>query len=83
MLEAMQHGVPVIASAEGGNPELIENGANGFLVEYKNQEQLKSAILKLWQDKNLQEKFIQNSKEKLKNFTWENLVGKTLQILKR
>ncbi|KKS07722.1 MAG: Glycosyltransferase [Parcubacteria group bacterium GW2011_GWB1_41_4] len=83
ILEAMQHGVPVIASAEGGNPELIENGANGFLVEYKNQEQLKSAILKLWQDKNLQEKFIQNSKEKLKNFTWENLVGKTLQILKR
>ncbi len=83
ILEAMQHGVPVIASAEGGNPELIENSANGFLVEYKNQEQLKGAILKLWQDRNLQEKFIQNSKEKLKNFSWENLVEKTSQILKR
>ena len=82
ILEAMQYEVPVIASAEGGNPELIENGLNGFLVEYKNQEQLKDAILKLWRDKNLQEKFIQNSKEKLKNFTWENLMGKTLEILK-
>ena len=83
ILEAMQHGVPIIASAEGGNPELIENNVNGLLVEYKNQEQLKGAISKLWQDKNLQEKFIRNSKEKLKDFSWENLVEKTLQILKR
>lgn len=83
ILEAMQHGVPIIASAEGGNPELIENDVNGFLVEYKNREQLKSAILRLWQDKNLQEKFIQNSKDKLKNFSWDSLVEKTLQILKR
>ncbi|MFH1575573.1 MAG: glycosyltransferase family 4 protein [Candidatus Nealsonbacteria bacterium] len=81
ILEAMQQGVPVIASSKGGNPELIENGINGSLVEYKNQEQLNGAILKLWQDKNLQEKFIQNSKEKLKNFTWANLVEKTLKIL--
>ena len=82
ILEAMQHGTPIIASAEGGNPELIENGINGFLVEYKNQEQLKDTILKLWQDKNLQEQFIQSSREKLNNFTWENLVEKTLRILK-
>jgi len=81
ILEAMQHGVSVIASSEGGNPELIENDVNGLLVKYKDQEQLKSAILKLWQDKNLQEKFIQNSREKLKSFTWENLVGKTTEIL--
>lgn len=81
VLEAMQNEVPVIASAEGGNPELIENGFNGFLVEYKNQAQLKDAVLKLWQDKNLQEKFIHNSQERLKNFTWENLVEKTLKIL--
>ena len=81
ILEAMQQGAPVIASAEGGNPELIENNANGLLVQYKNQEQLKGAILKLWQDKGLQEKFIQNSKEKLKDFSWEKLVEKTIKIL--
>jgi len=83
ILEAMQQGVPVIASSAGGNPELITDGLNGFLVEYQNREQLKDAILKLWQDKDLQAKFIQNSKEKLKNFTWENLVEKTTKILER
>ncbi|MBI2450083.1 MAG: glycosyltransferase family 4 protein [Candidatus Nealsonbacteria bacterium] len=83
ILEAMSFGVPVIASSEGGNPELIEDNFNGFLVEYKNKEQIKQAILKLWSDKSLQEKFIRNSREKLKDFSWDNLVEKTLRILKR
>jgi len=81
ILEAMSYGTPVIASREGGNPELIEEGFNGFLVEYKNREQIKEAILKLWRDKALQEKFIRNSREKLKNFTWERLVEETMKIL--
>ncbi|MDO8601240.1 MAG: glycosyltransferase family 4 protein [bacterium] len=82
ILEAMQAGVPVIASREGGNPELIQDNFNGLLVEYKNREQIKEAILKLWRDKAIQEKFIHNSQEKLKDFTWGNLMQKTLQILK-
>ena len=81
ILEAMQFGVPIIASNKGGNPELIENKINGFLVGYNNEEEIKGAILKLWQDKNLQEKFIKNSKEKLKKFNWDNLVEQTLKVL--
>lgn len=81
ILEAMHFGTPVIASREGGNPELIEDGFNGILIEYKNREQIKSAILRLWRDKPLQEKFIRNSKEKLKYFSWENLMEKTVEIL--
>jgi len=81
ILEAMQLNVPVIASNRGGNPELIKDGFNGFLVEYNNQEEIKEAILKLWKDKDLQNKFIQNSKEKLKEFCWKNLVNQTLKVL--
>ena len=82
ILEAMAVGVPIIATQIGGNPELIESGRNGILVGYNQKEQFKRAILLLWKDKNLQEKFIQNSFQKLKNFTWENLVEKTLKVLK-
>jgi len=81
ILEAMNFGVPVIASREGGNPELIQDNFNGLLVEYKNREQIKEAILKLWRDKELQEKFAQNSREKLKNFTWERLLYETKKCL--
>ena len=81
ILEAMQFGAPVIASREGGNPELIQDNFNGFLVEYKNREQIREAILKLWRDKELQEKFIRNSREKLKEFSWKKLVEKTMKVL--
>lgn len=82
ILEAMHFGTPVIASREGGNPELIQDNFNGLLVEYKNREQMKEAILKLWRDRAMQEKFINNSREKLKGFTWENLVEKTIKVLR-
>ena len=81
ILEAMYFSLPVIASNKGGNPELIEDGFNGFLVEYNDKEQIKDKILKLWKDKSFQETFIKNSKEKLKNFNWQNLVEKTLKVL--
>lgn len=32
ILEAFQSGIPVIASSEGAIPEMVEDGANGFLV---------------------------------------------------
>lgn len=83
ILEAMSFGTPVIASKEGGNPELIEHNFNGLLVEYNNREQIREAILRLWRDNSLREKFIKNSKEKLKDFTWENLVEKTLEVLNK
>ncbi len=82
ILEAMQYGIPVIASNKGGNPELIKDGFNGFLIEYDNQEQLKRAILKLWRDKNLQKRFTHNSKKKLKQFSFEKMIEKTLEVLK-
>ncbi len=82
ILEAMQMGVPIIASNKGGNPELIQDGVNGFLVEYNNKEQIKDVIFKLWKDKNLQEKFVKNSKEKLKYFSFEKMIKNTLEVLR-
>ncbi|XOB42183.1 MAG: glycosyltransferase family 4 protein [Candidatus Nealsonbacteria bacterium] len=81
LLEAMQAGVPIIVSNRGGNPEVIENNFNGFLVEYNNKEQIRRVIINLHNDKELQKTFIRNSKERLKKFSWENLVNKTIKIL--
>ncbi len=44
ILEAFGHGVPVIASAIGGVPELVEEGKTGFLFEPGNRESLRQAI---------------------------------------
>ena len=81
VLEAMQLGVPAIISNRGGNPEVVQNNFNGFLVEYNNKEQIRKAIINLYNNKELQQTFIKNSKEKLKKFSWENLVEKTADII--
>jgi glycosyltransferase involved in cell wall biosynthesis len=51
ILEYMAYAKPVIATNVGGNPELIENGYNGILVERENTLQLTQALIELLKDK--------------------------------
>lgn len=44
VLEAMDAGVPVVASAVGGIPRVLDGGAAGYLVEPGHVEQLSDAI---------------------------------------
>ncbi len=53
LLEALSCGVPAIASAVGGVPEIITNGRNGLLVEPRRPAQLAEAISKLLDDEKL------------------------------
>lgn len=50
VLEAMASGLPVIASATGGNLELVQSEHTGFLVPPENSEALAEAILRYAQD---------------------------------
>ncbi len=50
ILEAMALSRPVVASAVGGIPEMIEDGVTGLLVEQDNPVALAAAIVRLLQD---------------------------------
>ncbi|MGN7613793.1 glycosyltransferase family 4 protein [Magnetococcales bacterium HHB-1] len=54
-LEAMSHGIPVIAFAVGGLKRLIVHGCNGFLVPEGNQEALYDALQR-WQKRSEDQK---------------------------
>lgn len=45
ILEAMASSVPVVATKVGSNPELIENGRNGFLVSVGDKIELARSII--------------------------------------
>jgi len=45
ILEAFAAGVPVVAFASGGIPEMVEQGATGFLVEERSPKALAFAML--------------------------------------
>ena len=50
ILEAMAMGKPVVATAIGGNPELVDDGKTGTLVPVRNPKALAQAIVTLIQD---------------------------------
>jgi len=82
LLEALLNYKPIIASRSGGNPEVIEDGVNGLLVDYGDAKQLTEAIKKmLTEEKWHSDESIKNSSESLKKFSWKNVVEKTAAIL--
>ncbi len=68
LLEAMSVGTPVVSTNIGGNPELIEDQKEGFLVQYNDEEALLSALYKTL-EKGTSEHMTQKAKEKLLQFT--------------
>jgi len=51
LVEAMGCGIPVLASAVGGAPEIIEHGRTGWLLKKPTVEQLVFDLKKIWLDR--------------------------------
>lgn len=62
MLEGMAAGVPIIATAVGGTPELITDGANGLLVPPHAPAELATAIARVLEDASLAEHLARNAR---------------------
>ncbi|MEO0241305.1 MAG: glycosyltransferase family 4 protein, partial [candidate division WOR-3 bacterium] len=81
LIEAMEYGVPVVATNVGGIPDIVIDGYNGLLVSEKNSDALADAIIKLIEDNKLREKFVKNAKKYIKEkFGWDNIIKKLIKI---
>lgn len=71
ILEAMAMKIPVIATKVGGNPDILSNGENGFLVPVRNVQQLALALEKLIADDNLRAQMGAINRQKVQDhFLW-------------
>ncbi len=60
LLEAMAMGVPIVATAAGGVPEIIQDGVNGLLVPPGDPQALAEALKRLLKSEGLREKLARN-----------------------
>ena len=64
ILEAMQHALPVVSTTEGAIPEIVSDGATGFLVPCKDAVALADKLELLINDKQLREAMGQEGRRK-------------------
>ncbi len=81
LLEAMSVGLPVITTNVCGNPEIVTQGENGFLIDYNDDFNLIEAIKTLWRSEAMREKFIKAGRIVAARYTIEQMCQETLRIL--
>ena len=72
--------VPVVATAAGGIPELIQHQQTGLLANVKNAKALANAVVSLLNDAHLQQQLIDNAAIFVQQFTKAATAKHTLNI---
>jgi glycosyltransferase involved in cell wall biosynthesis len=81
LLEALRLGTPVIASAKGGNPEVVQDGLNGLLAPYVNVDVLRETLRRALEPA-MREKLAANSQIGMERFAFETMVNETDRVLR-
>lgn len=75
ILEYMACGVPVVATNNRGNAELVRNGENGFLVPVGDVSAIAERISILLDDKKIRQSIRANNIQRIRSeFSWEKMV---------
>ncbi len=84
ILEAMSKRLPIVATAAGGNGDIVNDKTNcGFLIKYGDTKAFAEALYKLSEDEELRKEFANNAKLATKDtFNLENVLLQTLDEYK-
>ena len=81
LIDAFFAGIPVIATDWLYNKDIIKNYKNGLLVPAKNPEQLASAILELYNNRELAKEMAVNNAREALNYTADQVLGSLFKYL--
>lgn len=74
ILEAMNVGLPVIATNIAGIPDIV-NEKNGFLVKPYEPDAIRKCIENIMEDKKLRKSLSEGCKQTVKRYEWANITG--------
>jgi len=78
-LEAVASGLPILATKVNGTEELIVNGYNGFFIE-RDGNDIAEKVNILVDDDGLRKKMSKNARKTARNYSWEKVARKTLEV---
>jgi glycosyltransferase involved in cell wall biosynthesis len=78
-LDGAAMGRPVIAS-NTCNASVVVDGETGYIFNNENVEELAGCIVKMLEDDNLRSRMGKSIREKVKEYDWGRIAGKTVQI---
>ena len=80
VLDSFASGLPVVATRAGGIPESVIDNETGILCPIRDHEALSDALIRLIDDRSLQERLVGNAKKHLMKFSKEETAKRTLSI---
>lgn len=84
LIEAMELGLPVVASNVGGIPDVVVDGISGILVPEKDPKALAEAFKRLAADPALVQKLLEGSQKHIAAcFTWDGIIQRQIAVYKK
>ena len=83
LLEAMAAGIPVVATAVGGVPEIAVSGENALLVPARHPHEFAEALLQILNEQDLAEKLAANATIRAREFSPEAYAHRMIHIYKQ
>ena len=84
LIEAMELGLPIVASNVGGIPDVVIDGESGILVPEKDPAALADAFKRLADDPSLVEKLLAGARKRINEcFTWDGIIERQVEVYKR
>jgi glycosyltransferase involved in cell wall biosynthesis len=81
VLEAMSVGLPVVATAVGGTPEIVRNGENGVLIAPNANGALSGTLLRLAASLEERKRLTDGAKRTIAMFQRSEMIDKTEAVL--
>lgn len=84
LIEAMELGLPVVASDVGGIPDVVVDGESGILVPEKDPQALADAFKRLEAEPALVQKLLDGAQERIRKcFTWDGIIDRQIAVYNR